>query len=283
MATMCISSKASEQASRETAPPRYKLSMIVTAERIAYTGLIGAPRRRGLGSITIYASIGSPFLIRMEGGEWRSTHFAVVPPYRPHDLVSKDKILGSLHVEFESVDAESRQAILSLNNDPEAGAGICEVFAALARGEIRLAATTADIDRAFFGHALIPPVMDRRIARILARMQQTPDDLTSASGYAKFCGLSPSRFIHLFTAEVGISFRRFRAWKRARSFLPFVRGDLNLTEIAMEIGYPDSSHFSHSIRKFYGMRPIEIVAGSRRLDIIRQVESASLGSNHALQ
>jgi hypothetical protein len=31
--------------------------------------------------------------------------------------------------------------------------------------------------------------------------------------------------------------------------------------------YPDSAHFSHSIRQVYGLKPKDISAGSRRLEI----------------
>jgi AraC-like DNA-binding protein len=79
--------------------------------------------------------------------------------------------------------------------------------------------------------------------------------------------LSASRFLHLFKQETGISFRSFRAWKRARHLLNFANQDLNLAHLAQDIGYPDSTHFSHSIRRFYGLKPRAIFSGSRDLAI----------------
>jgi AraC-like DNA-binding protein len=64
-----------------------------------------------------------------------------------------------------------------------------------------------------------------------------------------------------------MTFRCFRAWKRARSFLAYVKLP-NLTDVALTIGYPDSTHFSHSIRNVYGLTPKDIRAGSRRLAIV---------------
>jgi AraC-like DNA-binding protein len=40
-------------------------------------------------------------------------------------------------------------------------------------------------------------------------------------------------------------------------------------DIALDTGYPDSTHFSHSIRQVYGLRPSDILAGSRRLAVHR--------------
>jgi AraC-like DNA-binding protein len=79
-------------------------------------------------------------------------------------------------------------------------------------------------------------------------------------------GLSPSRFLHLFKEATGISFRSFRAWKRARHLL-HANQDINLAHLAQDIGYPDSTHFSHSIRRFYGLKPRAIFSGSRDLAI----------------
>ena len=70
-----------------------------------------------------------------------------------------------------------------------------------------------------------------------------------------------------FKAETGISFRSFRAWKRARHLLHFANQDINLAPLAQDIGYPDSTHFSHSIRRFYGLKPRAISSGSRDLAI----------------
>lgn len=39
----------------------------------------------------------------------------------------------------------------------------------------------------------------------------------------------------------------------------------NLTDIALDAGYPDSTHFSHSIRQVYGLTPKSIFAGCRKL------------------
>src|SRR5204863_7446141 len=81
--------------------------------------------------------------------------------------------------------------------------------------------------------------------------------------------LSCSRFLHLFKEESGISCRSFRAWKRARHLLHVANQDINLAHLAQDIGYPDSTHFSHSIRRFYGLKPRAIFSGSRDLAIYR--------------
>jgi AraC-like DNA-binding protein len=51
--------------------------------------------------------------------------------------------------------------------------------------------------------------------------------------------------------------------------LHFANQNINLAHLAQDIGYPDSTHFSHSIRRFYGLKPRAIFLGSRDLAIYR--------------
>ena len=79
----------------------------------------------------------------------------------------------------------------------------------------------------------------------------------------------------IFKEATGISFRSFRAWKRARHLLHFANQDINLAHLAQDIGYPDSTHFSHSIRRFYGLKPRAIFSGSRDLAIYSSGRAAA--------
>ena len=36
----------------------------------------------------------------------------------------------------------------------------------------------------------------------------------------------------------------------------------------LDTGYPDSTHFSHSIRQVYGLNPRDLFAGSRALTVL---------------
>jgi methylphosphotriester-DNA--protein-cysteine methyltransferase len=111
-------------------------------------------------------------------------------------------------------------------------------------------------------------VLDARIALAIRQIRERPCEQFFAATCAKLTGLSFSRFVHLFKEEIGMTFRAYCAWKRARALLPYVSSACSLTDLAMQTGYPDSSHFSHSIRRIYGLRPKDILAGSRRLAVV---------------
>jgi AraC-like DNA-binding protein len=129
--------------------------------------------------------------------------------------------------------------------------------------------SSAEFDVMCFGEALPQRQLDPRVARSIVQIGKFSGEPVTAASCAAEAGLSPSRFLHLFKEETGISFRSFRAWKRARHLLHFANQDINLAHLAQDIGYPDSTHFSHSIRRFYGLMPRAIFSGSRDLAIYR--------------
>ena len=244
--------------------------MVINSDRVIYAGLLGVTSTRKFGSLTVYASLGHPFRICVAGGDWRIGALAVVPPHTQHRIVSEDRLIGVLMIEPESIDTGRLPRFLQSALAEEDRTDILEriraSFFRLMRGDILASRVTADLDRLFFGQALERRNLDRRIASIVDKVSNAPSDQYPAEACSQLAGLSFSRFLHLFKSEVGITFRCFRAWKRARSFLAFVKVP-NLTDVALKIGYADSTHFSHSIRNVYGLKPKDICAGSRRLAI----------------
>lgn len=245
--------------------------MLINCDRIAYAGLLGAPAQRNFGSLTVYVSLGRPFRVCVEDGPWQQAELIVVGPYVPHRVTSEDRHIGVLMIEPESVDLGKLPLLLTTAVQPaEASAAAHRVRAAFARLRDQAGITTSDFDELFFGEQLPMRTIERRIAKVLEQIRAQPGELHDAETSASRSRLSFSRFLHLFADELGISYRRYRAWKRARNLLPYVAQTRSLTDIALEMGYPDSTHFSHSIRSVFGLRPKDIFAGSRRLSVIAQ-------------
>jgi AraC-like DNA-binding protein len=243
--------------------------MLINPDRVVYAGLLGVTSTRKLGALTVYASLAKPFRICLGERGGRTAELAVVPPYTPHRIESEDRVIGVLMIEPESIDAARLPRFLQPAAADRAGIlrRIRDSFFDLRHGDIRAGRETDELDRLFFGQTLERRALDRRIATVVDKVRRAPCEQFPAETCAQLAGLSLSRFLHLFKAEVGMTFRCFRAWKRARSFLSYVKLP-NLTEVALQIGYPDSTHFSHSIRNVYGLTPTDIRAGSRRLAIV---------------
>jgi len=245
--------------------------MLITPERVFYAGLLGRPRERCPGALHVYVSIeGGLRLTTGDGSEACGELFAVRPNVR-HTIASDFRSAICVVIEPESVAGGTFDALVGLLSGPEAPRVACRIRAAYdrLRRDHRDGISSAELDRMCFGEALPPRALDPRVARSIAQIDCFSGEPVTAASCALAAGLSCSRFLHLFKQETGISFRAFRAWKRARHLLHFANQNINLAHLAQDIGYPDSTHFSHSIRRFYGLKPRAIFSGSRDLAIYR--------------
>jgi AraC-like DNA-binding protein len=246
--------------------------MLITPERVFYAGLLGRPRQRCSGAFNIYVAIKGGLRLASEGAVEGHGELAVVPPNLRHTIASDYRSVICILIEPETVCAGAFDLLAERLSGAERQYFVDRIRAVYGKlqhqpcgGDI----VSAAFDVMCFGEALPRRSPDSRVVQAIAQIGRFSGDPVTAASCAAVAGLSASRFLHLFKQETGISFRSFRAWKRARHLLHFANQDLNLAHLAQEIGYPDSTHFSHSIRHFYGLKPRAIFSGSRNLAIYR--------------
>lgn len=246
--------------------------MLITPERVFYAGLLGRPRERCPGAFHVYVAIkGGLWLSTADGREAYGELLTVAPNVR-HTVTSDYRSVICVTIEPESVCAGTFDELAKRLSGPEGGCFATRIRAAyeeLRERECCDDITSSVFDRMCFGEVLPRRALDPRVVRAIATIGKFSGEPVTAASCASEVGLSTSRFLHLFKQETDISFRSFRAWKRARHLLHFANQDLNLAHLAQDIGYPDSTHFSHSIRRFYGLKPRAIFSGSRDLAIYR--------------
>jgi len=80
--------------------------MILGRDRVAYAGLLGEPTVRSFGCITVYSALASPLRIHAQGSGFQAADMAIVPPYVPHRVSTRDRMIGVLMIEPESVDPD---------------------------------------------------------------------------------------------------------------------------------------------------------------------------------
>lgn len=246
--------------------------MLLGPERVFYAGLLGRPQERVSGALTLYTALEGNLNISIEGGPPRNAEIAVVAPFTAHSVTSECREVCNILIEPETISASELRQLASGSEDtlgPHMAERVRAAYATLRTLPRKDGFTTSEFDRLFFDAPLAARRLDRRVARATARLQGQFDEAFAAPDCARDANLSLSRFLHLFKDETGFPFRAFRAWKRARNLLHFANQDINLAHLALDLGYPDSTHFSHSIRRFYGLQPREIFSGSRRLAIFR--------------
>ena len=252
--------------------------MLITPERVFYAGLLGRPRERCPGAFHVYVAIRDGLHLSTSDGRESHGEIAVTMPNLRHTITSEYRSAICVAIEPESVPDGTLEAVARRLQGPDShlfANRIRNAYATLAEMQHRDAIANAEFDTMCFGDALPQRVLDPRVVRAIGRIGQFSGEPVTAAGCAAEAGLSPSRFLHLFKEETGISFRSFRAWKRARHLLHFANQDITLAHLAQDIGYPDSTHFSHSIRRFYGLKPRAIFSGSRDLAIYRTGQAAS--------
>lgn len=236
----------------------------VDADRVFYCGDLGRPSMRCPGAINVYVALEAPLRFSFDGGPWQAGECVVAQPYVEQRLACDGQLICNFMIEPESVDSAALPAFLRA-----CGAVHAQRFVQRVRAAAHGAPLAAhSLDESLLDGPLQRRAMDPRIARVVDHLQQMPNSPMQAQAFAAQARLSLSRFLHLFKEQTGRSYRTFRAWKRARMLLARIDQPQNLARLAQEIGYPDSSHFSRSIRRYFGICPKDILAGGSRLQVV---------------
>ena len=95
-----------------------------------------------------------------------------------------------------------------------------------------------------------PEVRVRKMSAWAAARLETP---VSLEDVAKHVGLSPGRARHLFVDQTGLPFRTYLLWLRLMRAVELFSSGSSLTSAAHEAGFSDSSHFSRTFRRMFGI------------------------------
>jgi AraC-like DNA-binding protein len=99
------------------------------------------------------------------------------------------------------------------------------------------------------------------LSRLMPAIAMASQDLKAKVGpreAAAACGLSPSRFHHLFRRTLGLSYGRFRLRARlAHAAHRLLTTDMPIEAIAEETGFVDASHLYRRFISQYGRSPGE--------------------------
>lgn len=102
-------------------------------------------------------------------------------------------------------------------------------------------------------------VRDKRIQQLLTELNQClqgdcikPTNWRAAEVASKLA-LSESRFLHLFSEELGISWRPYLLWRRIICAVQAMINSSSATDAAHLAGFSDSAHLSRTFRNNFGM------------------------------
>ncbi len=93
-----------------------------------------------------------------------------------------------------------------------------------------------------------------RVLRHLHQPRPWVDDLTLKTLAGIAC-LSPSRFMHAFTASVGVPLRPYILWLRVQRAACDLRDGATVTSAAHRAGFSDAAHLTRTFRRMLGTTP----------------------------
>ncbi|MDH4125538.1 MAG: AraC family transcriptional regulator [Gammaproteobacteria bacterium] len=115
-------------------------------------------------------------------------------------------------------------------------------------------------------HALCtgaPPLRqpDPRITKSLKRINESKQLRVTLEEIAATVYLSPSRFAHLFSQQLGLPFRHYVLWRKlARAILAIGRGE-SMTDAAQAADFADAPHLSRTFNRMFGIKPSALMRG----------------------
>ncbi len=207
---------------------------------------------------------------------WKTCGAALIRPDAPHEVDARRG--RTLLIGF--VDAES-----------ELGAALSETI----RGHIcRIPARQVARWRSALGPSLTQISVERwvrrdllngrravrihpRVSRVLKHLRQRlgrGEDF-SLKTLAAVSGLSPSRFMHVFTQSVGIPLRLYILWLRLQRGSCELMNGATATEAAHIAGFSDAAHLTRTFRRMLGTTPSDL-ALRKRMSRGVSVEAANL-------
>ncbi len=189
-----------------------------------------------------------------------------------HELAFDGGIHGKLFIERESSDFlyfrrrfAPREGIVSIFEDAETVACFRWIYEEdPPKGEVE-----GRLDRWLRRDGQLPCPLDPRVRAAIDLILHDPERNASQEEVASSVDLSPSRFHHLFREHTGVPYRRFRRWKRLLFALDGFHRTDNMTRVALESGFADATHFSHSFRDTFGVNPAFVFRGIERFEATR--------------
>lgn len=242
------------------------------SDRLLYFGPLGLVRAHRHAAAVWLLGLDGEFRIAGDDGAVRSCRSALVGAGCRHRLDTGATTMAVFYIDPESdhpafVAAQAGRDGIRVGLDDEARR--LAVFADLHRRGPAAACALASIEAVLEPERAAPDRhrrLDPRIRRSVEALRTAVTENRPLAALARAAALSPTRFIHLFRAELGVAPRRLRQWNRLRQVVIHYAGGHSLTEAALAAGFASSSHFATAFRDMFGIRPSLVLR--RNLELV---------------
>lgn len=216
------------------------------------------------GSVDCFAlGLDTPFTVRSGDAVERRARSALIPARTSHQVVAGDGRMMFFYVDPGSAGSgnllgqmmDRTRMIAFDHRDEPALIAACRDVTSLDPEILR---------RSLLGSVEADPI-DERIRAAMQILRSRPGDQLSAAELAAAVELSPSRFLHLFSAHSGTSFRRYRLWARMCRAAGALSDGADLTTASSDAGFASPSHFSDAFRSMFGLSATALLSGRTRI------------------
>ncbi|MFL9709371.1 helix-turn-helix domain-containing protein [Methylobacillus sp. Pita1] len=222
------------------------------------------------GAAAIHVGIYKPFQIRINREDPLACSCAIIPPGVNHEIDFGNGIHGKMFVEMDSPEFQLlRQRFPYRTHSATTfhDAGLVDCFRSIYEDDPTKGEVDARLNH-LLGEASSRHAIDPRIQAAIEIMRNEPDRNFPNEYLAAAVDLSPSRFLHLFKAETGNPYRRFRRWKRLLTAAGQFHQADNMTHVALNNGFTDSAHFSNCFHQSFGVQPSFVFRAIERFEMI---------------
>lgn len=234
--------------------------------RALYVGPVQDTQPHAHHAIQACFSLGAPFKLRADKEDrWRTFDAAIVGANVKHQLDGCGHPHVLVYLEPESSDGRGIFDTQADTGIAKLGSSVLEAVQSAvevaAKREPGVEASRDFFNDVFGSFDLVPlsrHPLDARVGLILAELREDPNRYGSISELARRVGLSPRRFRHLFTQEMGISCQRYLVWIRLYNAVRELAGGASITDAAHQVGFSDAAHLARTFRRMFGITPSTI-------------------------
>jgi AraC-like DNA-binding protein len=262
--------------------------LCVGAGKTAFVGSLDFVDWHVHGTSVFIAAMTGSLRLRARGGSWLSCRAAVVPAGLSHALDAGGDPLAVFYPEPNVAnlsDLSRLGRMWDVSGQILTGqAAELGPFRELYENQSSLGFAGDMLDEliAFVRAGKGPPALDPRVRRMVEWLGANPADLSPLAQLLEGEGISVSRFLHLFSREIGVPFRRFRIWNRLRAASKLALSGHSLTVAAIGAGFSDSAHFSRLHREMFGLTPSYILPKIARASVAMRPKADQAGRRQGM-
>ncbi len=247
-----------------------RTNLFMWANRTLFFGCLQKLDLHAMGTVAINVGLYQPFYLKTANGLYVPYRCAIIPAGYDHELQAFGNIVGCLMIEKNSADFVALkkrfpfcESSITAIHDEEWIAAFQKIYTERLSKE-RISQL---INELLNVSAVTDSQIDARIECVMQTLRQDAETEFSQEYLANFVGLSASRFRHLFRQQAGISYSRYRIWRRIICAMAALHQVDNLTYAAMEAGFSDSAHFNRCFRATFGINPSIVFKNIDRFDV----------------